>query len=96
VGWAKRGPSGLIGTNKPDAEATVTAMLEDVPSLPGATEWSPEAAIETVRARQPRFVSWDDWARLDGMEQARGKAAGKPREKLASVEEMLRELFPAG
>jgi ferredoxin--NADP+ reductase len=94
AGWIKRGPTGVIGTNKPDAAETVAAMVEDAgqgavgdPAHPG-----PGAIEALVRARQPGVVSWADWKRLDAQEAARGKAEGRPRVKLTSVEEMLRAL----
>jgi ferredoxin--NADP+ reductase len=93
-GWIKRGPSGVIGTNKPDAGETVGAMLEDLDR--GAT-LSPEApggdAVERfVRERRPACVSYDDWKRLDALEAGRGKPQGRPRVKFTSVEEMLEAL----
>lgn len=94
AGWIKRGPSGVIGTNKPDAAETVTCMLEDLekgailtPTHPGA------AAIEKlVRQRQPNFFSYQDWLRLDKIEVARGKETGRPRVKFTKIEEMLAAL----
>jgi len=94
AGWIKRGPSGVIGTNKPDALETVESMLEDRASgrvlLPSSPE--PAAAEATVRAREPRCVSYADWRKLDRLEQERGKPAGRPRVKLTSVEDMLAAL----
>jgi ferredoxin--NADP+ reductase len=94
AGWIKRGPSGVIGTNKPCAAGTVAHMLEDLsagtllhPEDPGA-----EAAEEMVRQRQPEFFSYDDWRRLDEMEVANGKKRGKPRVKFTTVREMLAAL----
>jgi ferredoxin--NADP+ reductase len=94
AGWIKRGPTGVIGTNKPDALETVEAMLEDraagrllQPASPSAA-----AAETTVRAREPRCVTYADWTRLDRLEQERGKPAGRPRVKLTSVEDMLAAL----
>jgi ferredoxin--NADP+ reductase len=91
AGWIKRGPTGVIGTNKPDALETVEAMLEDCaagrmlqPSAP-----DPGAALTAVRGRQPRCVSYADWLKLDRRERERGEAAGRPRIKLTSVEDML-------
>jgi ferredoxin--NADP+ reductase len=93
-GWIKRGPSGVIGTNKPDAVETAASMLEDLaagttlqPAEPGA-----DAAERMVRKRQPKVVSFDDWHRLEAIENERGKAAGRPRVKICSTEEMLAAL----
>jgi ferredoxin--NADP+ reductase len=94
AGWIKRGPTGVIGTNKPDAAETVAGMLEDLargrvlaPSEPDAG-----AALALVRQRQPEYVSWPDWQRLDELEVARGRASGRPRVKFTRVEDMLAAL----
>ena len=93
-GWIKRGPSGVIGNNKADSVETVNALLEDVASGSPLSppEPRPEAFEALVRAREPRCVSFGDWQRLDRIEIERGKACGRPRVKLTSVEEMLGEL----
>ena len=96
-GWIKRGPTGVIGTNKPDAAETVERMLEDLqagstlhPGRPGVA-----AAEALVRERQPDYVSYDDWLRLDDIETARGKKHGRPRVKLTRTEDMLAALRAA-
>jgi len=94
AGWIKRGPTGVIGTNKPDAAETVAHMLEDAAA--GRTlsppEPDPAAAEALVRERQPAYFSWADWQRLNELEVQRGRAAGRPRVKFTSVEEMLAAL----
>ncbi|HXG04834.1 MAG TPA: FAD-dependent oxidoreductase [Candidatus Binatia bacterium] len=94
AGWIKRGATGVIGTNKPDAVETVTAMLEDART--GRTlvpeEPDPAAAERLVRSRQPAVVSYEDWLVIDRLEQERGRAAGRPRVKFCGVEEMYRAL----
>lgn len=89
VGWAKRGPSGLIGTNKPDSQATVDKMLEDLPTLAPAEDRGPAPVVDLLRDRGVAYVDFDDWRCLDRLETARGKAAGRPRVKLCAVAEML-------
>ncbi len=89
AGWIKRGPSGVIGTNKPDAVETVQALLEDVTTLPEAKVRDTNALVELLKGRGVRVVSFADWQKIDAVEVERGKAKGKPREKLVSVEEML-------
>jgi ferredoxin--NADP+ reductase len=94
AGWIKRGPTGVIGTNKPDAAETVECMFEDLAGGAALEPAHPEAgAAETlVRQRQPSFVSYADWLKLDAIEVAQGRAQGRPRVKLTSVEEMLAAL----
>jgi ferredoxin--NADP+ reductase len=91
TGWIKRGPSGVIGTNKPDAAETVQSILADAESgavlLPSSPE--PEAAEAMVRACQPLVVSYGDWLQIDAAELAAGEAAGRPRIKFTTVDEML-------
>ncbi len=90
AGWIKRGPTGVIGTNKPDAAETVACMLEDLGQgrLLHPDEPDPAAAERLVRARQPGYFAYADWLRLDALEVARGRAAGRPRVKFTSVKEM--------
>jgi ferredoxin--NADP+ reductase len=102
VGWIKRGPSGVIGTNKKDAQETVDAMLADlVPSSNGnatsavATTHEPDApdaaAIESLlRSRQPELVTYSGWEAIDRHERALGEPAGRPRVKLTRIDELLR------
>jgi ferredoxin/flavodoxin---NADP+ reductase len=91
AGWIKRGPSGVIGTNKPDAAETAETMLAEAAagSAPSPASPDPEAALATVRGAQPALVTYPDWQRLDRFETERGKALGRPRVKCTSVEEML-------
>lgn len=93
-GWIKRGPSGVIGTNKPDSVETVNYMLEDLAVGQVLQPTNPDvaAAEALVRQRQPQFVTFADWLKLDELEQANGKAQGRPRVKFARVEEMLKAL----
>ena len=87
VGWAKRGPSGLIGSNRPDSNATVEAFLEDLPSLPAPS--CTDDVDDLLRSRGVRAVSWQDWKRLDAEELRVGAELGKVREKFTSVPQML-------
>lgn len=91
VGWIKRGPSGVIGTNKPDAVSTVNAMVEDVATITPATgDLRDPAAVETLlRERKPDYVTYDGWKVLDAHEQSQGSASGRPRVKVTRVDQML-------
>jgi ferredoxin--NADP+ reductase len=90
AGWIKRGPTGLIGSNKPDAMETVECMLGDFAA--GKTikpaKGIAAAAEAMVRAHQPDYFSYADWHALDAHELAAGDAVGRPRIKLTSIEQM--------
>ena len=92
AGWIKRGPSGVIGTNKPDAAETADAMLADLAAGMGARAVPAAQVAERVGARQGECVDWADWLRLQALELERGRAAGRPRVKCVSVEDMLAAL----
>jgi ferredoxin--NADP+ reductase len=90
AGWIKRGPQGIIGTNKLCAADTVTQLLADVAAgqIPAVRDDLP--SIDALLAeRGVSVTSWTDWQTLDKAEQARGAAAGRPRVKLTNVAEML-------
>lgn len=92
VGWIKRGPSGVIGTNKPDSIETANLMLDDVPSLEAraATVNADPAVVEAlIRQRQPDVVTFADWQALDKLEVQRGQAEGRSRLKFSRVSEMV-------
>ncbi len=92
TGWIKRGPSGLIGTNKADSVETVKSLLEDAPNLPRAAESDPEAVEALLRARNVRYVTMADWLELEKYETTLGEAQGRPRVKIVHVEEMLERI----
>ncbi len=91
VGWIKRGPSGVIGTNKRDAQETVDHVLEDLAEgrLPEPAEADPGAIEALIAERKPDFVSFSGWQAIDAAEVAAGEPRGRPRVKFATVEEML-------
>lgn len=88
-GWIKRGPSGVLGSNKPDSTETVQSLLADLPTLPAAKIRSTDAVMQLLKDRHVTVVTFSDWQRLDAEEQRRGQEAGKPREKFTSVSDML-------
>ena len=92
AGWIKRGPSGVIGTNKPDAAETAEAMLEDLRAgrVPPPAEPDPAAIERLLRERQPCLITFDDWKTLDRIESERGQARGRPRVKLTEAEIMTK------
>ncbi len=89
AGWIKRGPSGVIGTNKADATETIKLLLEDAPRLPLAPEPAPEAVTRLLKSRGVRYVTLEHWLKLDQHECVQGQAQGRPRVKVTSVEKML-------
>ena len=97
-GWIKRGPSGVIGTNKRDAVETVKAMLEDLAlgKLPSPAHPEPATLESFVRQRQSAMITYADWQRINQLEIARGEPQGRPRVKFTSTEEILAALNPEG
>ena len=89
TGWIKRGPSGIIGTNRADSIETVESIIAD---LGGLTN-TPKPGLAALRAllaeRGIRTVSSEDWRTIDAKEIERGQKSGKPREKFTRVDEML-------
>jgi ferredoxin--NADP+ reductase len=97
TGWIKRGPTGVIGNNKADSVETANSLIEDAGAgtVNAAADPSPAGFEALVRSRQPRFVSFADWKKLDALETARGTPLGRPRVKFTSIEEMLAALAGA-
>ncbi len=92
VGWIKRGPSGVIGTNKKDSQETVDTLVAD---LTGATQLAdfPEDHLaklsEWFAARQPKLVTDAHWKLIDEHERSAGEPHGRPRVKLPSLAKLL-------
>ena len=95
VGWAKRGPSGVIGTNKRCAQDTVRVLIQDMVAgrLDAPVEGEP-AVREWLREIQPAPVTYADWETLDRHEQELGQRVNRPRVKLTRVSDMLDVLNP--
>jgi ferredoxin--NADP+ reductase len=91
VGWAKRGPTGLIGNNRTDSASTVERMLADLPSLSrgGGDHRDPSQAERLLRHRGIDYVTYPDWKVLDRYEVERGEEQGRPRVKVTTVAEMM-------
>ena len=86
AGWVKRGPSGVIGTNKVDGQATAKLVLEDLGS--GAGRPGREALGALLAERGCRVVNFDDWKTIQAAEEA-AATDGAPRAKFATVDAML-------
>ncbi|MGY4652655.1 FAD-dependent oxidoreductase [Mycobacterium sp. URHB0021] len=92
VGWIKRGPTGVIGTNKKDSQQTVDTLTEDLRGAepPDVGADRSEKLVEWLLSRQPKLVTDDHWKLIDEHERATGEGSGRPRVKLTSVAELLR------
>ncbi len=91
TGWIKRGPSGVIGTNKKDAVETATALLEDLAAGRLGSPSSPSAAAaeELIAACRPEALAYGHWESIDAHERLLGEPHGRPRVKLCSWDELL-------
>ncbi len=91
AGWIKRGPTGVIGTNKKDATETVQRLLEDAAAglLPEAAEPDPAAPLELLAERGVEVVLYAGWEALDAAEKLAGEPRGKPRVKLLTWDGLL-------
>src|SRR3954463_4150817 len=88
TGWIKRGPSGIIGTNKKCAHATVQRLLDDLGERT-AGRWSAHATADWLPERRPDLVAAAQGAAIDAHERALGAPAGRPRVKLTRLGELL-------
>ena len=91
AGWIKRGPSGVIGTNKADAMESVAMLLEDAPTLPRVADEAadPEAIEALLRQRAVDYIDFSAWQRLDAFESSQGQSQGRPRVKVTRIRDML-------
>jgi len=90
AGWIKRGPSGVIGTNKKDAQETVRALVQDAEAgaLPTPSAGGDELAA-LLAERAPELIDYDAWEKINTHEKTAGEPAGRPRVKLCAVDEMV-------
>jgi ferredoxin--NADP+ reductase len=92
VGWIKRGPSGVIGTNKKDAQETVDNLFADLQAekIPEAELAADRSAIESLLdERKPDHVTFEGWQAIDAAAVEAGKPHGRPRVKLCKVEDLV-------
>ena len=94
TGWIKRGPVGLIGHTKGDANETIACLLEDAPNFAGAAEPSTDAVIEFLEGKGVPYTTWQGWYRLDAHERSLGEPEGRERIKVVEREDMLRASEP--
>ncbi len=95
VGWIKRGPTGVIGTNKKDSQETVDTLMADLSAardagLPNFSDDHADALAEWLRSRQPKLVTDAHWDLIDRFERDAGEPHGRPRVKLPNLSELLR------
>ncbi|OOK81992.1 NADPH-ferredoxin reductase fprA [Mycobacterium kansasii] len=93
VGWIKRGPTGVIGTNKKDSQDTVDTLIADLAATEALTEFPPdhgEQLAAWLASRQPQLVTTAQWKIIDRFERAAGEPHGRPRVKLPNLAELLR------
>jgi ferredoxin/flavodoxin---NADP+ reductase len=91
VGWIKRGPTGVIGTNKKDAADTVAKIVEDAEAhlLDEPRDDDPESIAAWVSRRAPDAVTWSGWQAIDAHEQGLGEPHGRPRVKLVRLADLI-------
>jgi ferredoxin--NADP+ reductase len=89
TGWIRRGPTGVIGTNKHDAVEVVASLLADLPTLPPPAHPDPDDLARVLAEHGVRPVDWTSWLRLDAEEMRLGQARGAERVKVADLAEML-------
>jgi ferredoxin--NADP+ reductase len=91
VGWIKRGPTGILGTNKRDAEETVTCLVEDLRAgtLQQPSNPDREQIDALLAQRNADLVTSEGWRAIDAHELERGRREQRPRVKLASRDELL-------
>jgi ferredoxin--NADP+ reductase len=89
TGWAKRGPSGIIGTNKSDSAETVSHVLADLAARSPYKGRDPGEITDRLRDRGVDYTEWANWLRLDGHELELGRTQGRPRVKIPALRSML-------
>jgi ferredoxin/flavodoxin---NADP+ reductase len=96
TGWIKRGPTGIIGTNKKDAQETAAALVHDYSEgrLPEAAHPSREELECLVGERRPGYVSYAGWEAIDEDERRRGEPLARPRVKHSTFEALLAAARP--
>ena len=89
AGWIKRGPSGVIGTNKKDATETVELLLADARAGTLACVDSTQSLEALLDAKGAAYVEYAGWQAIDAAERAAGEPRGRPRVKLTAWEQLL-------
>ncbi|SOX52759.1 NADP oxidoreductase [Mycobacterium ahvazicum] len=93
VGWIKRGPTGVIGTNKKDSQDTVDTLINDLTAADELVTFPDDHAdklADWLASRQPKLVTSAHWDIIDAHERAAGESHGRPRVKLPNLTDLLR------
>jgi ferredoxin--NADP+ reductase len=93
VGWIKRGPTGVIGTNKKDSQDTIDTLIADLAAAAELADFPDDHAdklADWLASRQPKLVTSAHWDVIDQFERAAGEPLGRPRVKLPNMTELLR------
>lgn len=89
TGWAKRGPSGTVGTNRSDSAETVCNLLADIAARKVCNRSDPEQILNFLGNRHVNYTNWMNWQRLDDYETQLGCKQGRPRVKIPDLRSML-------
>ena len=89
TGWLKRGPTGIIGTNRADSIETVQQILEDLPSRPSRPQGARRQLVEAISRRSAPVIGLPEWLKIDAAECTIGRQLNKPREKFTRVTDMI-------
>jgi ferredoxin--NADP+ reductase len=89
TGWAKRGPTGTVGTNRSDSAETVCGLLEDLVAQRSYGGSDPAKILDLLKERRVKYTDWGHWLRLDDYETRLGRDQGRPRVKIPDLRSML-------
>jgi ferredoxin/flavodoxin---NADP+ reductase len=89
TGWLKRGPTGIIGTNRADSIETVQQILEDLPSRLSRPQGARRRLVDSTSRRSAPVIGLPEWLKIDAAECAMGRQVNKPREKFTRVTDMI-------
>jgi ferredoxin--NADP+ reductase len=89
TGWLKRGPTGIIGTNRADSIETVRQILEDLPGHIPRPQGGRQQLVESISRRSAPVIGLPEWLKIDAAECAMGRQANKPREKITRITDMI-------
>jgi ferredoxin--NADP+ reductase len=89
TGWLKRGPTGIIGTNRADSMETVQQILEDLPGRIPRPRGGRRQLVDSISRRSAPIIGLPEWLKIDAAERAMGRQVSKPREKFTRITDMV-------